>query len=270
MFVGLLKRACPLMAVGSLAIGCGGVYQPSRAAGFETDPAAEITDDDVKKAFEARPQLGEELHVAYYTFDPERAKDVEELLSGLPSVASVYRIPPLIVTGQRRFDSSSPYYYGQQPKEVSIKKLRLLAARARAEVLVIVDHGYKTGGANPLAALDALILPIFFVPFLDNRVEGYVEAFVIDTRNGYLYGHITEDDKRGDEYATIYAKTTGTVAAEQWETLRKKLRDDLGRLLEDERKRSKASHASAASIAPPGSTAPAAPSARPTPVGPRP
>jgi hypothetical protein len=173
------------------------------------------------------------------------------------------------VTGQRRFDSSSPYY-GQQPKEVSIKKLRLLAARARADVLVVIDHGYKAGGANPLSALDVLVLPIFFVPFLDNRVEGYVEAFVIDTRNGYLYGHITEDDKRGDEYATIYAKTTSTIAEEQWGTLRKKLRDDVGKLLLDERKRSKDSRASAAPIATPGKAAPAAPSARPTPVGPRP
>jgi hypothetical protein len=212
--------------------GCGGAYQPSRAAPFELEPAAEIDDDDVRKAFEARPQLPRTLHIAYYTFDPGKAVETEAMLGKLPDVASVYRIPPLVVNGQRRFQQPNAW---DPPAEVSLKKLRLLAARARAEVLVVVDHGYRWDGVNGLVALNALIVPIFFSPFLDNQVESYVEAFVIDTRNGYLYGHLTAEEKSGPEFATLYAKSPESIADENWERLQGKLVDDLKRLLAEER-----------------------------------
>ncbi len=239
----LAQRAlrCALLGLGLLGLtACGGAYQPSRNTAFEIDATAQIDDEDVRKAFDARPQLGERLHVAYYTFDPATAKDLEAMLGGLPGVASVYRIPPLLVTGQRRFENDGSW---GPPKEVSVKKLRLLAARARADVLIIVDHGYKTGGANALAALDVLLVPVLFVPFLDNTVEGYAEAFVIDTRNGYLYGHITEDDKRGKEFSTIYDKSAAAFAEEQWLTLKGDLQKDLIRLVEGERARLKKAEA---------------------------
>jgi len=210
-------------------------YRPSRDAAFEIDRDAEIDDEDIRKAFAARPQLpATAFNVAYYTFDPEIAKDLDATLAAVPGVASVYRIPPLLVTGQRRLDEAA--HYGP-PREVSVKKLRLLAARAHADVLVIADHGYRAGGANGLAAFNALLVPMLFLPFLDNTVDGYAEAFVLDVRNGYLYGHITEEDKRGDQYATIYDKSASAVAEEQWQALRDALRKDLTRLVESERAR---------------------------------
>jgi hypothetical protein len=118
-----------------------------------------------------------------------------------------------------------------------VKKLRLLAARANTDVLVIVDHGYRNMGANGLVGLNVLLLPILFVPFLDASVKGYAEAFVIDVRNGYLYGHVVEEDQRGSSYATIYDKSAATNAKEQWWDLRKGLQKDLTKLVEDERAR---------------------------------
>jgi hypothetical protein len=213
--------------------GCGSTYQPGRGAAFEMDASAHIDDDDIRKAYEARPQLPAEMHVAYYTFDPAAAKDLEAAITALPGVAGVYRIPPLMITGQRRFEEPG---WGHE-REVTVKKLRLFAARAHANVLVVADHGYKTGGVNGLAAFNALLVPMLFLPFEDNTVDGYAEAFVIDVRNGYLYGHVTEDDKRGPSFATIYSKSAREIADEQWETLRAGLTKDLGRLLADERAR---------------------------------
>jgi hypothetical protein len=216
--------------------GCGGVYAPGRSAAFELDAAAQIDDEDIRKAYEARPQLPGEMHVAYYCFDPEVAKDLEATLTALPGVASVYRIPPLMITGERRVEEERGW---GPPREVTVKKLRLFAARAHADVLVVADHGYKTGGPNGLAAFDVLLVPALFLPMLDNRVDGYAEAFVIDVRNGYLYGHVTEEDKRGPRYATIYEKGKDEIAAEQWQTLRDGLKNDLGRLVAEERTRAK-------------------------------
>jgi hypothetical protein len=223
-FARLARRAS--LAALSLAglAGCGGAYLPGRTAGFDVDSATQIDDEDIRKAFEARPQLPSTLRVAYYTFDPLVAGDLDESLAALPGVTSVYRIPPLLVTGERRFEEGRSW---SVPREVTLKKLRLLGARAHADALVVVDHGYRTGGVNAFAALNVLVVPMFFTPFVDTTVEGYAEAFLIDVRNGYLYGHVTEDDRRGARYATLYAKGAAELEKEQWKTLGVALQKDL-------------------------------------------
>jgi hypothetical protein len=219
-------------SVVSLALlsGCGmAVYQPSKTAAFELDAAKEINDDDVKKAFEARPQLGEKLNVAYYSFDPSRAADIETMLAGVPGVVSVYRLPQLMVTGEKRYDEHRSW---APPAEVSLKKLRLLAARAHADVLLIFDYGHKTGTANGFVAFTPLLVPILFVPFLDNSVESYLETHVIDTRNGYLYAELTADDRGGSSSATIWAPGTQPVIDELWGKLLGSTRKRLGALFQ--------------------------------------
>ncbi|MDC0740229.1 hypothetical protein [Polyangium mundeleinium] len=219
--------------------GCGTSYTPARNTNFEMDREAEIDDEDIRKAFEARPQMpAGAIRLAYYTLDPEVAGDLERVFGRLPGVTSVYRIPSLLVTGQRRLSEGhgNGYPYGP-PQDISLKKLRLLAARANTDVLVIVDHGYRNMGANPLVATTALLLPVLFVPFVDTEVKGYVEAFVLDVRNGYLYGHVSEEDTRGEPYATIYAKSAKDYADEQWIDLRQSLQKQLAKVIEDERAR---------------------------------
>ena len=248
-----------LAALGLFALsGCGVAYQPSRSANFEIDAEAEIDDNDIRKAFEARPQMPKAaMRLSYYTFDPEIAEDLDKTLGTVPGVASVYRIPPLLVTGQRRLSEGESHY--GSPREVSVKKLRLLAARANTDVLVIVDHGYRNLGVNGLSALNFLLVTMLFVPFLDTTVKGYTEAFVIDVRNGYLYGQLVEEDERGEQYATIYAKSPKEHAKEQWWDLRKALQKDLARLVEEERTRKPGAPATQAP-APPAPGIPANPS----------
>lgn len=256
-----LPVLCALvLAAGS---GCGGgSYQPSRSANFQIDREAEIDDEDIRKAFDARPQMpASSIRLSYYTFDPEIANDLDKTLSTMPGVSSVYRIPPLLVTGERRNQENHGYY--GQPQEVSVKKLRLLAARAKTDVIVIVDHGYRNQGINPLVSFNMLILPIFFMPFLDTLVKGYVEAFVVDVRNGYLYGHLVQEDERGSEYSTIYSKKANEYAAEQWKDLRVRLGNDLAKLIEQERTRKEPSEVAA----PPPASALPVPAAAP-PVAP--
>lgn len=235
-----MRRLAPLAAC-ALAVatlpGCGVSHVPARNSHFEMDREAEIDDEDIRKAFDARPQMPSgPIRLAYYTLDPDVAGDLEKVFGALPGVTSVYRIPSLLVTGQRRLSEGNGYPY-EPPREISLKKLRLLSARANTDVLVVVDHGYRNIGANPLVATTSLIVPIFFVPFVDTEVKGYVEAFVVDVRNGYLYGHLTEEDTRGETYATIYAKSAKEYAEEQWIDLRAALQKQLVKLVEDERAR---------------------------------
>ena len=218
------------LATLSLALaGCGGgAYQASGGARFELDAAREINDDDVKKAFDATPQLGEKSRVAYFTFDDKKADDVEHMLASLPAVSSTYRIPALFVTGKRRFDEPNPW---QAPEEVSVKKLRLLAARAHADVLVVLDYGYQGSGPNPLVALNLLIVPALFVPFMSNETQSYAQAFVIDVRNGYLYGEAKAEQKSGNQYVTIYGRSTEDMFDLAWPELLTKVRAEVGKTL---------------------------------------
>lgn len=210
-----------LLAVGS---GCGAAYQASSGSQFAVDAAKEIDDVDIAKAFAASPQMGQHVKVAYYTFDDARADDIEKTIGQVPNVASVYRIPPLLVTGKRRFHETSPW---APPQEVGVKKLRLLAARAHADVLVVFDHGWRGGGATGWAALTPLIVPIFVAPWLSNETESYAQAYVLDVRNGYLYGEIASEQKSGGA-VTIYGPGVEDVANEQWPALLGAVRAQLG------------------------------------------
>jgi hypothetical protein len=220
-------RLLALPAVLALFTGCGTAYRASAGSQFAVDNGKEIDDSDVAKAFAASPQIGERVKVAYYTFDDARADDIEKTIARTPNVASVYRIPPLLVTGKRRFHETSPW---APPQEVGTKKLRLLAARAHADVLVVFDHGWRGGGANGWAALNVLVVPIFVTPWLSNETESYAQAYVIDVRNGYLYGEVSAEQKSGGA-RTIYGPDVDDVANEQWPKLLASLEGELAKKL---------------------------------------
>lgn len=193
------------------------MYQASSGTKFEIDGGGrEVDDADVAKAFEASPQLGASSRVAYYTFDDAHAEDIAKAIASVPNVTSVYQIPTLLVSGKRKFQDSPSYAL---PQELSIKKLRLLAARAHADVLVVFDHGYRGGGVNGWVALNVLLVPMLITPWLSNKTESYAQAHVIDVRNGYVYGEVETIAKSGSGAVTIYGPNVADVAELQWPKL---------------------------------------------------
>ena len=204
---------CALVALS--ALGCGvTVHHAGGAAAFDPHPAREVTEDDIRTAFAARPQLGERSRVAYFTHDGARAEAVGDALAALPHVESAYRIPALLVTGRGRYDEAR---WGEAPRAVDVHQLRLLAARARCDVLVVFDYGYRVEReANGYAALNALLVPVFFAPFLDARVESYLDAFVIDVRNGYLYRHLTASQRGEAPRLTMWSDAELRLVERQW------------------------------------------------------
>jgi len=212
---------------------CGGaVYSPARDARFSLDPQAEINDEDVRKAFDARPQLGKPVRIAYYSFDPERVEALDQMLRAQAGVADVYRIPPLMVDGSRRYDQPNPW----EPKEpFSIKKARLLAARAKCDLLLIFDNGHRIEtSANGWVASTVLVLPLLFAPFLDTEVESYLETYLIDTRNGYLYAHVATDQKGQADTLTIYSSAADQLVEGQWARLMADTKAQLTRVMQEE------------------------------------
>jgi hypothetical protein len=226
-----LRAAAAAWVLGMLAmVGCGGAaYSPSARVGFDPNNAREVSDQDIRAAFQARPQLGASSRVAYYTFDPSKAPQIESTLRALPRVSGTYQIPSLLVTGQRRYDEASPW---QPTRELSIHQLRLLAARARCDVLVVFDYGYRTERTpNGFAAFNVLLVPALFLPFLDTKVESYLEAYVIDTRNGYLYSQTSAERTNRASNLTVWTNPEPGMLDAQWTELLGSTRERLATLL---------------------------------------
>jgi hypothetical protein len=220
----VLALVCPLYAAG-----CGAtVFRP--AAQFDLDDARQINDADIRTAFDAHPQLHTPAQVAYYTFDPTHQDEIDRRLRATPGVGRVYRIPTLLVTGRGRFDDA--HRSMEPPQAVSLERLRLLAARARCDLLVVFDYGYRAESTpNGLAALDVLLFPALFVPFLDTRVESYLDSYVVDTRNGYLYGHVSVDEESEDRHLTIWSRSEQRMIARQWRKVLGETTRRIGELL---------------------------------------
>ncbi|MBU0554322.1 hypothetical protein KKF91_09405 [Myxococcota bacterium] len=228
-------RRSPSLTLTLLLMGCGAsVYAPGLNAGFDPEPDFEISDDDIGKAFAARPQLKAESQVAFYTFDQARAQEIEETLKATKGVRAVYSLPPLLVEGQRALHND-PYAWRREPPKFSMKKLRLLAARARCDLLVIFDKQHSTSyDVNGWIAVVPLVLPILFVPYLDLEVESHLDAYVFDVRNGYLYGHIQVNERDAVDYLTIWGTAAEAEYVEaQWTRLKAQVKASLEGLLSD-------------------------------------
>jgi len=204
------------------------LYQPGRAV--RLDPSDQVSDDEIGAAFGARPQLSGKLRVAYFAFDDKHAADLERTLGGLPGVEATYRIPELLVLGKRRFQEETP----DAAQPLSLRQLRLQAARARCQLLVVVDYGYKIDrSVNGWVVLNALVLPSLFVPFLDSEVESYMDSYVIDVRNGYLYGQLNTREAGDKKRLTIWSDADEELVASQWWALLTATNDTLKKVIAD-------------------------------------
>jgi hypothetical protein len=202
-------------------LGCGGtLYQPGRGVVVHPDDRREIDDDDIRAAFAARPQMRVPSRIAWFNVAPEHDRAIEQMLSSIPAVAGTYQIPRLLVDGRQRFE---PAHHGPQPAPTpapSLERLRLVAARARCDVLVVFDYGYRVERSpNAWAAFNVLLVPALFVPFLDTEAESYLDAYVIDVRNGYLYGHASEILKDGEDEGTVWSEAETRLLDAQWSRL---------------------------------------------------
>jgi hypothetical protein len=234
---------------GLLSAGCStSVHRPGLATAFDAHPGREVTDEDIRVAFSARPQLPGRVRVAYFSNDPARNAGIEGAFASIPQVDDVYRIPSLLVTGQRRFDEARPW---DPPREVSLHALRLLAARARCDALVVFDYGSRIErSANGYAAFNALVVPVFFTPFLEARVESYLDAYVIDVRNGYLYRHVSASQRAEASRLTMWSDADQRLVESQWTTLLADTRRDLAAAFVDGRSPPEPTEVAAASSAP--------------------
>jgi hypothetical protein len=113
-----------------------------------------------------------------------------------------------------------------------MKSLRLIAARAHCDLVVVFDYGYRIErSVNGWAALNILILPALFTPQVDEEIESYVDAYVIDVRNGYLYGQTSDSTRNEESSLTIWSQAGERHVEAQWTRLIEATRERIGTVL---------------------------------------
>jgi hypothetical protein len=169
---------------------CGATaYQPAAERGFSLEPAGDVSEAMIAAALAGEAEADEaplpaQARVAYFTFDRRRGDALRPTLAKLPGVTGIAQIT---------LDHDNPHEapemrardYVQRPSAVSVRKLRLLAARAGCRVLVIADHGHRSvEEPNAWVMSSVLVLPIFFAPMVDLTVESYLDVYVLDVQSG--------------------------------------------------------------------------------------
>lgn len=202
-----------LCALSAHAAGSQEAYYPTSQV-LENEQL-QITDEDIAKAFDADPQLVLPLRVAWYNMGTDSIVDQIQI-SSVP-VSQRYEIPKTLIEG---FLASGPSSYVRRtgPVTLNLDALRLAAARAKCDLLVVVGlTSIVQKSPNLLAIFNVLLLPALFNPAFDIRVECTAEMYVIDVRNEYLYGQV---DYRPDpvvrRFLTIFQrdKQAGELRAE--------------------------------------------------------
>jgi biopolymer transport protein ExbD len=214
--------------------------------GVATTQAPHVGDEDVRRAFDAQPELRGPAHVAYFTRDEEHVEEIERMLSHVAHVRSFYRLPLVLVSGRQRFEDG--------PVTIDVEQLRLLAARARADLVLIFDYGYRTEySANGLAALGVAVVPLFFLPMQDVDAESYLDSYLFDTKSGFFYGQLHATRHAGEGFLTIYSSAGDDLVEAQRAEMLAETQKSLGSLL--------ATHLEAAAKRPaaPGRTEPPLP-----------
>jgi len=204
-----------------LLSGCGvQVFRPRVVV--DPNDAREITDQDIQKAFKARPQLRLPATLALYEMGP-RDKALPRHMKKLRGVRAVYEVPSLLVEGPR---PDSPHRrsmasHGRQVV-ISLKKLRLLSARARSDVLVLSSTTVvRDIQPNWLLAFAPLLVSNLVLPMHHVQVTVQREVLVLDVRNGYLYEHYKVKRKAKKRFVLLLG------LAATYKRLENRLRDQL-------------------------------------------
>lgn len=170
------------------------------------DSSFQITDDEIRKAFEKKPQLMKPLNVAIY-FASYDKNSYADSLKRIPDLKNVFVIPPGLVEGDQYYKRRQYgwYSYYNPPRNTNIKQLRLYAAEGKADLLIFcgITHFYKER-PNFLAYSYALLLTAFFIPGMNAELTTEVDLFFVDVRNGLLYATYHDEISHKNNYVTVF------------------------------------------------------------------
>jgi hypothetical protein len=194
-----MKKDCsaPLALMAMLLLSsCATYVTPGRQANM-----ASFTDPNIKKAFEAKPAIHMPANLAVVRVQDSgyRSASVQGVGTGAYSVVTVRDIET-----QKDFDAISklPGISGVAtlnrlllPREfTSDLDLRQAAARLQTDAILIYTIGTQFSDNEVIAPLTTLTLGL--APNKHYKINSTASAILMDTRTGFVYGAIEENDDR--------------------------------------------------------------------------
>lgn len=160
----------------------------------------QVTDEDIKKAFELKPQLPKPFKIGVYFVDNEQKRwdlrwnsvDKDAILSLADElkksgeVSQLFLLNDSVVTGK------------------DIKSIRLAAAHHGADAILVINSTSATDQyMNRLGLSYILVLPALFVPGTMTDALYITRAALWDVRNEYLYMAVESESVKRKRAALI-------------------------------------------------------------------
>lgn len=197
----ILKYVAVLIVSAVLFGGCARSYSYSPTSSYSEGDLRDINDEDILKAFQAEPQIRTPLRVAWYNMSRDSLlHDIQ--YTDKQTVVKNYIIPKTLIEGLQPLFVPNYYY---SPKPINFKAVRLLAARAKCDIVVLVTSRLaERKELNGWAVFNALLVPALFTPYNHVFYRYSSEVFVFDVRNGYMYRHLKFEDQESEKYVHIW------------------------------------------------------------------
>jgi len=200
----MLKLKLIFLVVGSAFFiwNCGTSRSYSPSGTIDSNDDRVISDEEIRNAYEARPQIRKPSRIAWYNLGVDEL--TEEILFLDENIILNYKIPKNIIEGFSTRSRRS--YYSDEIKPINLQSLRLFAARAKCDILIITTSDFEDiRKPNLFSAFNILIVPVFILPYLDAKYHYTAELMIFDVRNGYLYKEASyNSDTVIFEYNTIW------------------------------------------------------------------
>ncbi len=179
-----------ILVTSFLVFGCSTSQYLSALSSVQADSLKQINDNEIRKAFEAIPQITIPTTIAIYNASQDKFPFQDSIVT-IELIDRAVEISPSLLNPSSYYQSQrNPYWntYNIAPQPIDLKQLRLYAAQAKADLVLFVSSSstFKQD-VNVLSPLYAGLITIPFVPGQHVRLTTYLEAYLFDVRNGMLY-----------------------------------------------------------------------------------
>ncbi len=186
--------------------GCGSSQYLSAYSSVQADSLKQINDEDIRKAFEAMPQITIPATIAIYNASQDKFPFQDSIIT-VSEVARAVEISPSLLDPNAYYQSQiDPYWrgYNPAPKPINLKQLRLYAAQTKADLVLFVSSSTTFNqDVNILSPLYLGLVTIPFIPGQKVQLTTYLEAYVFDVRNGLLYSSYRDKRVMKKKFAKV-------------------------------------------------------------------